>query len=326
MRTLVHRTRALLLVCACSLFSIASTAQSITAGDGKFEIGLGVGPMIFLGDLGGNYGKGKTFLKDVNFPLTKISKGLFLSCYPAEWLGFRIAVNHSRVDGYDSIINDKGSAETFRYQRNLQFRSSLSEAYVAAEIYPTVFFEQFTGNSSKLRPYGIAGIGIFHFNPQGQYIATDGTRSWVDLQPLRLEGQGMAEYPDRKPYALTQIHLPMGFGFKYFFSPNKYIGLEILHRKTFTDYVDDVSTNYIDGNLFNNYLSSSQAEMARQLHYRENLANSSSRTRTPDLNEQRGNPKQNDAFFSSMLRFGWRFPDKSSMERRASRQLRCPIF
>lgn len=326
MRTFVHCTRALAFLCACSMLTLTAPAQSITSGNGKFEIGLGIGPMIFVGDLGGNYGKGKPFVKDVNLPLTKLSKGFFATFYPAEWLGFRFAVNHSRVEGFDSIINDKGSAETFRKTRNLQFRSPLAEAYIAAEVYPKVFFEQFTGNSSRLRPYGIAGIGVFRFNPQGQYIAPDGTRTWVDLQPLMLEGQGMEEYPDRKPYKLTQIHIPMGFGAKYYFASNKYIGLEILHRKTFTDYIDDVSTNYIDANLFNQYLTPAQATMARQLHYRENLATAATRGSTPDLNEQRGNAKRNDAFFSSMIRVGWHLPDKNSAEYRSSRQLLCPTF
>lgn len=326
MKSLVPGMRVVAFVCACTLYSLCSFAQSITSGDGKFEIGLGLGPMIFVGDLGGTQGEGKTFVKDVNLPLTKLSKGLFAAFYPTEWLGFRVALNHSRVEGYDSIITDKGSAETFRKTRNLQFRSPLTEAYVAAEFYPTVFFEQYEGNNGKLRPYGVLGIGVFKFRPQGEYIAADGTRTWVDLQPLRLEGQGMAEYPDRKEYKLKQMHIPMGVGAKYYFGGNKYIGIEVLHRKTFTDYIDDVSTNYIDANLFRNYLTPEQAVMAQQLHYRENLSGTLTRGSTPDVDEQRGNPKQNDAFFSTMLRFGWRLTDKNSPEGRASRQLRCPTF
>lgn len=326
MRTFVHCTRAFALACACSLSAFVAPAQSITTGNGKFEVGLGIGPMIFLGDLGGNHGVGKRFVKDVNLPLTKLSKGLFVSYFPTEWLAVRFAVNHSRLEGYDSIITDKGSAETFRKTRNLQFQSPLTEAYIAAEVYPTVYFEQFSGNSSRLKPYGIAGVGVFRFNPKGQYITPNGTSTWVPLQPLMLEGQGMAEYPDRKPYKLTQVSIPMGVGLKYYFSGNKYIGLEVVHRKTFTDYIDDVSTNYIDGNLFNQYLSPADAAVARQLHYRENIGSSLSRPATPDVNEQRGNPKQNDSFFSSMIRLGWQLADKNSAAYRSSRQLRCPTF
>lgn len=326
MRTIVPCIRAWALIVACLFISPSLLAQSITTGNGKYEIGLGLGPMFFLGDLGGNYGKGKGFIKDVNLPLTKLSKGLFANYYPTEWLGFRVALNHSRVEGYDSVIKAKGGAEESRKLRNLQFKSNIAEAYAALEFYPTVFFEQYDGLDGKIRPYGVIGVGLFHFNPKGEYIAPNGTRSWVDLQPLRLEGQGMIEYPDRAPYKLTQIHVPMGFGAKYYFGGNKYVGFEVLHRTTFTDYIDDVSTNYIDANLFRDYLTPKQAEMARQLHFRENLYSPATRGATPGRNEQRGDPKQNDAFFSTSARFGWRLADRNSPSSRASRQLRCPTF
>jgi len=90
--------------------------------------------------------------------------------------------------------------------------------------------------------------------------------------------------------------------------------------------VDDVSTNYIDANLFRNYLTPEQATMAQQLHYRENLADALSRGSTPDVNEQRGNPNQYDGFFSTILRFGWRLSERNESERRMSKQLRCPTF
>lgn len=164
---------------------------------------------------------------------------------------------------------------------------------------------------------------MFHFNPQGIYIAPNGTRSWVDLKPLRLEGQGMAEYPNRKPYSLTQMEIPMGFGVKYYIKENMYIGFEILHRKTFTDYIDDVSTTYIDPALFDQYLTPSQAAIARQLMYRENLANPS--VNRPYINEQRGDPKQNDAYFSGIIRFGWRLGG-GFQDNKIKKQLKCPHF
>jgi len=307
-----------------------SFSQSITTGNGKLEIGLGIGPMIFLGDLGGNQGKGKTFLKDVNFSITNLSKGAYINLYPTEWLGFRFAANHGVLEGYDSLIRDKGGNELFRKKRNLMFRSSMLEAFFAAEFYPTVFLERFDELKGKFRPYGLVGFGMFKFNPKGQYINSNGTRRWVDLKPLQLEGQGMDEYPDRKPYKLTAFEVPMGFGFKYYFSNNKFIGLEILHRVTSTDYIDDVSKTYIDANLFDKYLTPENATMAKQLYFRENIANPSTRPSGPAINEQRGDPTENDSYFSSILRFGWRLGDNNTPEgraaRRAANQLRCPVF
>jgi hypothetical protein len=310
----------------CTFFcsSFFSSAQSISSPDGKIEVGIGVGPMIFLGDLGGSQGIGKPFIKDVDLPMTKISKGIYLNIYPAEWFGFRIAGNLGYLQGDDAQAPDKGGDEYFRRKRNLKFESKLAEAYIATEIYPTVFLEQYDGLAGKLRPYALGGIGLFHFNPKGEFIGSDGNKKMVELKPLRLEGQGMAEYPDRKEYSLTQMELLMGGGFKYYISDGMYIGFEILHRKTFTDYIDDVSTAYIDPALFNNYLAPEQIPVARQLMFRENIYNPS--VSRVFINEQRGDPKENDSFFSGILRFGWRLNGINTPNGRAKRQLKCPVY
>jgi hypothetical protein len=324
MRTTVPGVRTIVLITFFFL-SYSTFAQSITTGNGKFEVGLGLGPMFFLGDLGGHQGVGKTFVKDVNVPLTKLSKGLFVNVMPAEWLGFRLAINQGKLEGYDSLIQDKGGAENYRKIRNLQFQSSLFEGYLATEFYPTVFFEKYDGLQGKLRPYGLVGIGMMKFKPQGKYYDPNGRARWVDLEPLRLEGQGFKEYPDRPEYKLTTMEIPMGFGAKYYIKENMYVGLEVLHRKTFTDYIDDVSTNYIDNNLFSQYLTPEQTAMANQLYYRENFTPGGSQTR-PSTNEQRGDPTEMDSFFSTILRFGWRLNDSNSPNGRAARQMRCPSF
>ena len=323
MRTIVPSVRTLVLISCFLLITTRSVSQSITTGNGKVEIGLGIGPMFFLGDLGGNRGVGQsTWLKDVQFPLVNLSKGLYLNIYPSEWLGFRFAFNHGKLEGYDHIIKDNGGAELYRKNRNLQFQSSLLEGYAALEISPTVFMERYDGLQGKIRPYGLIGVGVFRFNPKGLYYAPDGSSRWVALQPLRLEGQGFAEYPDRKPYSLTQLEVPMGFGVKYYIKENMFVGIEILHRQTFTDYVDDVSTTYIDNTLFAKYLTPEQATMANQLYYRKYFVpNNPPQLRVPD-EDQRGDPVQNDAYFSTIIRLGWRLNHMSS----ELQQLRCPLF
>jgi len=302
-----------------SLFSLRSHAQSISTGDGKFEVGFGFGPMFFLGDLGGTKGIGRDFLKDLDFPLTTFSKKIFASYYPAEWIGFRIAVNHGVLKGDDAEAPNKGGAEVDRLQRNLSFKSSVLEGYLAAEFYPTVFFEQYDGLAKKLRPYGIIGFGVMKFNPKAKL---DG--QWVALKPLRLEGQGMAEYPDRKEYSLIQKEIPMGLGFKYYLRENMYVGLEVLHRQLFTDYIDDVSTRYVDPDVFANYLSPADAAKARRLYYRGTYASAVSNPGNIQT-FQRGDPTDNDAFFAAILRMGWRL-NGNDPDSRARRQMRCPVF
>ncbi|MGI8599606.1 MAG: hypothetical protein ACR2KB_10135 [Chitinophagaceae bacterium] len=327
MRVIVHSVRTLVLTFLCLASVTTSFSQSITTGNGRYEIGLGLGPMFFLGDLGGNQGQGTTLIKDVNLPLTTLSKGLFLNVYPGEWFGLRLAVNHGYLMGDDSKIISKGGDEQYRKDRNLKFKSSVFEGYAAAEIYPTVFMEKYDGLQGKFRPYGVLGVGLFKYKPQGEYFDPSGRSYWVDLQPLRLEGQGMAEYPDRQPYKLMNVEIPMGFGFKYYLKENVYLGMEVMHRKTFTDYIDDVSTNYIDKDLFPNYLAPELVAIAQQMHYRQNFdPQYGQNTRQPGINEQRGDPTENDSFFSTIMRFGWRLNDANSPSGRASRQMRCPAF
>jgi hypothetical protein len=274
--------------------------------------------MFFLGDLGGGQGHGKKFVKDLDFPLTKLSKGIYFNYYPTEFLGFRLAANLGRLEGDDAEAPAKPGRHLDRKDRNLHFQTDLKEAYAAVEIYPTVFFENYSGLAGKIRPYVVGGAGLYHFDPE----AKDNNGNWVKLHPLRLEGQGFAEYPESKPYELTQMNLLMGGGFKYYLKENMYVGFEILHRQLFTDYVDDVSQNYyVDAIHFDSYLSPADAAMARQLYYR---ATYSFPTTRPYVEfADRGDPRENDAYFSGIIRFGWRLGGENYAE---LKRLKCPVF
>lgn len=317
MRTSLLLVRLTVLICFFTVFSLRIYSQSISTPNGKLELGLGLGPMFFLGDLGGSAGIGKAFIKDLDLPLTKLNKGIYLNYYPKEWIGIRVAGNLGYIEGDDAEAPAKGGAEEDRKYRNLSFQSEIKEFYGALEIYPTVFFERYDGLKGKLRPYFLGGAGMFHFNPKTKDI--DG--KMVELAPLRLEGQGFAEYPDSKPYKLFQKNLLVGFGFKYYIKENMYVGLEVLHRKLFTDYVDDVSHNYyIDPIHFDTYLSAADAVKARRLYYRGIYTFPT--TRPYQEFAERGDPKDNDAYFSNILRFGWRIGGGDAR----TKQLKCPVF
>jgi opacity protein-like surface antigen len=306
----------LLSICfALQLVPHRSAAQGVSFLNRKLEVGLNIGPSNFLGDLGGNVGRGKTFLKDNNVELTKLITGAYVAYYPAEWLGLRLSFQKTTIEGDDKVIDRKGGLEEARKNRNLSFRSPLTELYIGAEFYPTVFFEYDDYLAKKFRPYAVAGVGIFKFNPQAQLNG-----EWIDLKPLRTEGQGFPGYTDRKEYGLTQVAFPIGLGFKYFFNENFSAGIEAIHRFTTTDYIDDVSTKYINPSLFDANLSPSQAALAKQLHDRR-LPSAGDFGR---YNVKRGDPKQNDGYYSLALKLGWRLGDPNASEwRQARRQVRC---
>src|SRR5688572_25854480 len=124
------------------LLSVKGSSQSVIFETGKitWEAGLNIGPSFFLGDLGGNAGKGTRFLKDVNMEFTNIMKGVFIAAYPSDWFGFRVALQSGSLEADDAAVDTKGVHELWRKERNLDFRSNITELYVGAEIFPLMIF------------------------------------------------------------------------------------------------------------------------------------------------------------------------------------------
>jgi hypothetical protein len=262
-------------------------------------LSLGFGLSNYLGDLGGNVGSGKGFFYDHNFKQRTFFYGLGLSHFRRDVVGLRLEYTWGQISGSDQDVTyrDKGDLSYYRLRRNLDFQSKISELSLSAVCFPfKIFPAQFGIHHWHLQPYMGMGIGLFSFNPQGTYydeIAED--LIWVDLHPLRTEGQGMQEYPSRKPYQLTQWNMPFTVGLRYALGNKTSMAFEFCGRKLFTDYLDDVSTNYIDPNLFAKYLQGEDASVARSVNNKSNLIN-------PDMpylpGEQRGNPDKNDFFYS----------------------------
>lgn len=304
------------------ILAINTPSFSQTKSSGNyFEGGFTVGPMIFLGDLGGHFGKGTTFLKDYNVNATKISYGFFLAAHPSEVLGFRLSMNVGKVDGDDSYIKYKGGIEGARLARNLNFKSNILEGSLMAEIYPTALLEGDPSDvTGRLRPYGLIGLGVFHFNPMGTYVDPNtGQSTWVYLQPLHTEGEGFAA--DRpKNYKLTQLNVPIGVGIKYYFSEKLNIAFEVVERKTFTDYIDDVSTTFVDPALLYANLPSGQAQIADQLSNKSSLRGVPGSDYNPG--DKRGDPTHTDAYLTAVFKVAFRLGSSNAWDN----STRCPLL
>lgn len=132
---------------------------------------------------------------------------------------------------------DQWSGTTLLKQiRNLSFKTEITELSLVGEL------QAFDLNKKSWTPYIFGGVALFHFNP---YIIGDSSKK-IFLKPLSTEGQGLSEYPGRKPYSLTQLSFPFGGGIKVVASDNIIVGIEFGLRRTLTDYLDDVSTEYVD--------------------------------------------------------------------------------
>ncbi len=213
----------------------------------RHEIGLFGGASYYSGDLNEN-----AVIGELNPSFGVVYRYL----YNERW-AFRIHGMRGTISGDDA--NNKKELRS----RNLMFRSPVTEFGVMAELN---FLPFSPGDRGKnFTPYIFGGVAVFSFNPMARYEGPwsrttpgDPYVGWYELQPLGTEGQGSTEYPDRQPYSLTQVSIPFGMGIKWSISPSFGIGLEWGMRKTFTDYLDDVSTTYVDPSV----LSAENTEIA----------------------------------------------------------------
>lgn len=154
---------------------------------------------------------------------------------------------HTRLDNrwatrFEAAIGSVHSSDYIE-RRNLSFRSPIYEFAAIAEFN---FWNYGIGATDKTWVFYLyGGIGAFYFDPQALYTEADGSSRWVRLQPLHTEGQGSSDYPDRVPYRRVQVALPFGVGLKTRLNKTFSLSVEYGFRKTWTDYLDDVSTTYV---------------------------------------------------------------------------------
>jgi hypothetical protein len=209
------------------------------------EIGLCGGISFYMGDLN--------------------PKGVFSGSRPAGGVLYRHNINPRLAFKANVLFGSLGASDAKTgadLARNLSFRSPLSEISAQMELnFMKLYNER---GMNPFTPYLFAGIAIFSFNPQAELNG-----KWHDLQPLGTEGQGLnIQDPvtgvthDKKRYALTNFSIPFGIGMRVNFLRYYCIGLEWGFRKTFTDYIDDVSTTYVRRDFLIEYRSRQIADLA----------------------------------------------------------------
>ncbi len=159
-------------------------------------------------------------------------------------------------------------------QRNLNFRSGNVEAYTSL-VFDIFAYTKHYRKRKLISPYLLAGFGITYYNPKGEDPTSEGT--WVALRPLKTEG---------KDYSSITPIIPFGGGVRIKFKRNMEFMVEFAYRKTFTDFLDDVSgENYLP-------VESRTAENARF------VVKSQDPGYVSQINGQlRGNPNKLDGYF-----------------------------
>lgn len=198
----------------------------------------------------------------------------------------RVGFTYTIVGGADRFSKDPSLIK-----RNLAFETKIVEFSALGEYY---FFDL---SEQKFSPYLLGGLAVFHFNPYD----FNGTTQKIFLKPLSTEGEGITGYPERKPYSLLQPALVFGGGLKYAFTDNLHLGLELGMRKLFTDYLDDVSTTYIDPTD----LLNAKGQLAVDMSYRGDEVSTGSPT-YPQKGAQRGGATKKDWYYFLGLHLTYR--------------------
>ena len=220
--------RTLLLLTVTSLSSLfVSAPPEAVVQEGEFGVGNGAGH--YFGDLNTR--------AHLNRP--KIAATAFFRKNFGNYIALRVGASFAQL-GYSDIYNDHNE---YMKARNLSFNSNVWELAVQGDFN---FFRFMPGEPGyNFTPYVTFGIGVFNYDP---FAMLAGQKYF--LRPLNTEGQGSSLYPDRRPYGSMAFSIPLGFGFKYCINESINVGFEIVHRVTGTDYLDDVSTTYIDRSVF----------------------------------------------------------------------------
>ena len=220
--------RTLVLLTVTSLSSLFVSAQrEAVVQEGEFGVGIGAGH--YFGDLNTR--------AHLNRP--KIAATAFFRKNFGNYIALRVGASFAQL-GYSDIYNDHND---YMKARNLSFNSNVWELAVQGDFN---FFRFMPGEPGyNFTPYVTFGIGVFNYDP---FAMLAGQKHFLRL--LNTEGQGSSLYPDRKAYGSMAFSIPLGVGFKYCINESINVGFEIVHRVTGTDYLDDVSTTYVDPSIF----------------------------------------------------------------------------
>ncbi len=240
-------------------------------------------------------------LQDKRFTLSQshFAGGFGLSYDLTDKFSIRSGVTFGRVSG-----DDKRGRNTLR---NLNFTSNLTEFNLGLEYYITRLGDH------TLTPYVFGGLALYHFDP----YTHDTTGGKYFLKPLSTEGEGFVA--GVKNYNLTQLAIPFGGGVKLSLSDNINVGFELGLRKLFTDYLDDVSTIYVD----QTDLLTNRGAKAVELAYRGNELKTGDPY--PPGGSIRGGSKNKDWYYFTGLTLSFRLGSGNGLGFKHGAKYGCPV-
>jgi hypothetical protein len=277
----------------------------------RWDIGIGVGASNYLGEIGGEEQTRRDFVFDMKLNRTQWVFGGFARYRFSPTFAFNFGVNYGRIRGHD--YNSQNPA---RVARNLSFRNDMLELSGRVEL--TLFYDNDVSGRGYYNPdfriYAFLGAGVVRHNPKATYYGDleEFNGEMVELQPLQTEGV---------EYGRWQFTLPAGIGL--YFTHNKVhrFGWEIGYRTTFTDYIDDVSSEYVafdDPNSLAaqmaNRTTPEALAQAEEYANEFNLDVPNAESFAPG--EKRGDPTNNDGYLFTQFTYSYVIKGRSTFSKR----------
>lgn len=214
---------------------------------------------------------------------------------------FGLGIQFQRLD---VVADDQISNKQWQKNRNLNFKSKINSIdFIGSIQLSKMIYKGYTPLGISL----IGGYSIFTFNPRGKINGV-----YFDLHDLGTEGQGMPGYQSK--YSLIAGALNFGIELTYSIHPRWQLFIQYLQRKTNTDYLDDISGNYVDYNLLLQLNGMMAAEFGNKL-------------KAPQ-GSQRGNPVDNDWYQSFCVGLNYTLYQKKAIfeNKKHKPSVLCPKF
>lgn len=270
----------------------------------QWDYGMNVGVANYLGEIGGKEKTRRDFILDMKLSQTQAAVLGFARYKMHPDVLVRFSTGWMMISGNDNLSTNPG-----RRGRNLSFRNNIFEASMTGQyiFYDIADLGRTYRYRNDFKAYIFAGAGMAYHNPQAYY-----NDSWVNLQPLRTEGQGLVT-GQPKPYSKFIGVVPAGAGFFFTISKTYRIGWEFNWRTTFTDYLDDVSTVYVDP-------AALQSDEARDLANRNDEIDYSADPDVPHPNNylagsKRGDPTHKDSYLTTTVNASMVIKGKSTFSK-----------
>ncbi len=292
------------------LFLLLASAAPLSA-QYQWDFGVGVGFSNYLGEIGGGEQERRDFIFDMKLNRTQYVFGGFARYKFSPGVSFNLGVTYGKIRA-----NDYNSENPARVARNLSFRNNIFEVSGRAEI--TLFYDSDVSGKGYYNPdfkiYAFLGAGVMHHNPKVVYYGdlTEFNGELIELQPLQTEGED---------YNRWQLTVPAGLGLYFTHKKVHRFGWEIGYRTTFTDYIDDTSTQYAsfeDENSLAAELSNRTTveSLAAAAEYAEEFGLNVPNAESFEPGEKRGDPTNNDGYLFTQFTYSYVLKGRSSFSKK----------